>query len=211
MTPEPEVHFEWKPMNFTLNPLDSQIQKQEVEKPIPIEIKVEVNPIEEAKVEEAKPEIKIESVVEEVVKAEEKVVEIISENLLTQQLDAVESNVPDFVNTWQSWLKIDREVKPKEEAVQVEKTIEKKSEIIDRFIEDNPRISQLKEESQYVVKEKKADISHLMTETLAKLYVEQKLYSKAIKAYEVLKKKHPEKSEYFNIKIQEIKELKQNK
>ena len=49
-----------------------------------------------------------------------------------------------------------------------------------------------------------------MTETLANLYVEQKLYAKAIKAYEVLIEKHPQKEERFNEKIQEIKDLRKN-
>ena len=62
-----------------------------------------------------------------------------------------------------------------------------------------------------MVKEKADDISHLMTETLAKLYITQRLYSKAIKAYEILQQKHPEKAEFFETKIQEIKELKQGK
>ena len=78
-------------------------------------------------------------------------------------------------------------------------------------LEENPKISQLKEDAHYVVKEKANDISHLMTETLAKLYVEQRLYTKAITAYEALKKKHPERQDEFEDKIQEIKELKNQK
>ena len=62
-----------------------------------------------------------------------------------------------------------------------------------------------------MVKEKSDDISHLMTETLAQLYTEQKLYSKAVKAYEILSNKFPEKKSYFEDKIKEIKELRQNK
>lgn len=113
----------------------------------------------------------------------------------------IDSNVPGFINTWQSWLKIGRT-----EEVEKEKE-EIKEKAIETFIENNPRISQLKEESTYVVKEKNDDISHLMTETLAKLYFEQKLYSKAIKAFEILIKKHPEKKEYFTTRIKEIKEF----
>ncbi|MNY58180.1 hypothetical protein D3C86_1944870 [compost metagenome] len=56
------------------------------------------------------------------------------------------------------------------------------------------------------MKEKTDDISHLMTETLANLYIEQKLYTKAINAFLVLAKKHPNKKEYFENKIQEIKD-----
>ena len=120
------------------------------------------------------------------------------------------SNVPGFVNTWQSWLKIDRSGIKTPENIPV-KVIEKKAEIIDKFIEENPKISQLKEEVNFVVKEKNDDISHLMTETLAKLYTEQRLYTKAIKAYEILQNKHPEKAKDFKVKIQEIKDLKQGK
>jgi len=127
-------------------------------------------------------------------KAEETLVETPKKNFL-------DSNVPGFINTWQSWLKIDRA-----EEVEKEKT-EIKTKAIENFIENNPKISQLKEESTYVIKEKNDDISHLMTETLATLYFEQKLYTKAIKAFEILIKKNPEKEEYFKTKIQEIKDF----
>ena len=114
----------------------------------------------------------------------------------------VDSNVPGFINTWQSWLKIDRtEKEPEKDKIEV------KNKVIESFIENNPKISQLKDESSFVVKEKNDDISHLMTETLAKLYIEQKLYTKAIKAFEILADKHPERKSYFEDKIQEVKDL----
>ncbi|MFP3596348.1 hypothetical protein [Chryseobacterium sp. SIMBA_029] len=119
----------------------------------------------------------------------------------------LDSNVPGFINTWQSWLKIDR---PEENEEQEPKT-EDKIKVIDAFIENNPKISQLREEGSYVIREKKGDISHLMTETLANLYVEQKLYSKAIKAFEILKQKHPEKTEHFNAKIAHVNDIKSGK
>ncbi|GEN77826.1 hypothetical protein [Chryseobacterium hagamense] len=112
-----------------------------------------------------------------------------------------DSNIPGFINTWQSWLKIDRT-----EEVVKEKT-ELKNKVIETFIENNPRISQLKEESSFVIREKGDDISHLMTETLANLYFEQKLYTKAIKAFETLIRKTPEKKKYYEGKIQEIKDF----
>lgn len=111
-----------------------------------------------------------------------------------------DSNVPGFINTWQSWLKIDRA-----EEVPIDKT-EIKNKVIESFIENNPKISQLKDEVNFVVKEKTDDISHLMTETLANLYIEQKLYSKAVNAFLVLANKFPERKEYFEEKIQEIKD-----
>ena len=112
---------------------------------------------------------------------------------------ASNSNVTSFISTWKSWLKIDRSeiVTPSEQ--------DKKAAIIDKFIENNPKISPIKEDVDFIVKEKSNDISHLMTETLAQLYVEQKLYTKAIQAYKILQEKHPEKTEEFEERIEEIK------
>ncbi|WP_265428931.1 hypothetical protein [Chryseobacterium sp. YIM B08800] len=112
----------------------------------------------------------------------------------------LDSNVPGFINTWQSWLKIDRT-----EEIEKVKT-EIKNKAIESFIENNPKISQLKDEVNFVVKEKTDDISHLMTETLANLYIEQKLYTKAINAFHTLANKHPERKEYFENRIQEVKD-----
>ncbi|MCY0976321.1 hypothetical protein PGH12_11415 [Chryseobacterium wangxinyae] len=122
----------------------------------------------------------------------------LEEKIAQQKAD--DSNVPGFINTWQSWLKIDRA-----EDVPVDKT-DIKNKVIESFIENNPKISQLKDEVNFVVKEKTDDISHLMTETLANLYIEQKLYSKAVNAFLILSNKFPDKKEYFEEKIQEIKD-----
>ncbi len=48
----------------------------------------------------------------------------------------------------------------------------------------------------------------LMTETLARIYVEQKNYDKAIQSYQILSLKYPEKSSLFADQIQAIKVLK---
>lgn len=228
-----EIHTDWKPMNFVMNPLDSMIQKPAVSQPKatekPVEVKPEIAITEEKKIVEEVAPIELKKEVLEEVKIEEKPVEksilntsFLKNNVQEAPVQAIEtpvekvsaeennSNVPDFVNTWQSWLKIDRSMVKTPENIPV-KVIEKKAEIIDKFIEENPKISQLKEEVSFVVKEKNDDISHLMTETLAKLYTEQRLYTKAIKAYEILQNKHPEKAEDFKAKIQEIKDLKQGK
>ncbi len=46
-----------------------------------------------------------------------------------------------------------------------------------------------------------------MTETLAKLYLEQKKYKKAIQAYKILSLKYPEKSSFFADRIKAVKQL----
>lgn len=123
--------------------------------------------------------------------------------------EATESNVPVFINTWQNWLKIDRGAATEKKPI-VSKA-EQKIKSIENFIENEPKISKLKDDSDFVVKDKGDNIQHLMTETLARLYTEQKLYAKAIKAYEILGEKHPEKKTFFSDKIQEVKDLRQNK
>ena len=224
---KPEVVEEpvstWKPMTFSANTPDALIGKTpEIEKPkqdIIIkeekvkpeaieEIVIDEKPIEEEKPlakETERPVMNVSFFGNQVAKiAEKKEIPAILEKPKSEEM--VDSNVGTFINTWQSWLKIDR---PKA-AETAEKTIVVKEKIIDQFIEKNPKISQLKDEVNFVVKEKKDDISHLMTETLAKLYVEQKLYSKAIKAYETLIQKHPQKEDYFNEKIEEVKEIRKS-
>ena len=48
---------------------------------------------------------------------------------------------------------------------------------------------------------------HLITDTLANIYLKQGNYAKAIFAYEKLSLKYPEKSTYFAGQISEIKRL----
>ena len=132
-----------------------------------------------------------------------------AEKIAEETVKPDDSNVPTFINTWQNWLKIDRSkidsAKPALSKTEIKNTV------IENFIVKEPKISKLKEESDFVVKEKGDNISHLMTETLAKLYVEQKLYSKAIKAYQILSEKHPEKEAHFAEQINYVKDLRQNK
>ena len=221
-----ELKSEWKPMQFAGNTPASLIAKSVEEKTSTP--KVEVSEKKEKPkeiIEEAIPEEKIETKTEErpvfnVSFFTQKVSPIESEKNEEQTeieskvhetpKETAESNIPTFINTWQNWLKIDRNQPKTEEKTEISIT-EIKNKVIDNFIENEPKISKLKENSDFVIKEKSDDISHLMTETLAKLYTEQKLYSKAIKAYEILSNKFPNKKSEFADKIKEIKELRQNK
>jgi tetratricopeptide (TPR) repeat protein len=105
---------------------------------------------------------------------------------------------------------INREEEPKQP--EADDSISKKMELIDRFIETNPKIVPAKTSPSPLVNIDRfsQDSSSLMTETLARVYLEQKKYSKAIQAYEILILKYPEKSVFFADRISDIKILQQN-
>ena len=88
-----------------------------------------------------------------------------------------------------------------------------RTNLINRFITSNPKIipSQKSLPTKDIAKETFYNKSVLMTETLAKVYLEQKKYKKAIKAYKILSLKYPEKSSLFAGCISEIKKLKEYK
>ena len=61
-----------------------------------------------------------------------------------------------------------------------------------------------------MIKDKGDDISHLMTETLANLYLGQRLYNKSINAFEILQKNSLKRRKNSE-KINYIKDLKSGK
>ena len=87
----------------------------------------------------------------------------------------------------------------------------KKSDLIDRFIENNPKIGPTPKTIKKInIKESlKLDKNELMTETLAKVYLEQKKYKKAIQAYKILSLKYPEKSGFFADRIKAVEKIQQ--
>ncbi len=90
---------------------------------------------------------------------------------------------------------------------------ENKFDLIEKFIESNPKIKPVGKTPQTIdisLEISKED-DHLMTETLAKVYLEQKKYENAIKAYRILSLKYPEKSVFFAHRIKAIKILQRNK
>lgn len=190
---------EWKPLDFMPNTPDALLEKENIS------------------VSEEK------QLQEETIQKNEAVIE------------PPKSNVPQFINTWQSWLRLEKtesvlvehlkeietEEPQKEEELQpepIEEITENskediKSKAIDTFIESNPKISKVNKDftEYFTPKDKGDDISHLMTETLANLYVEQRLYTKAIQSFKILIQKYPEKKEHFKARIQEVKELRMSK
>ena len=122
-------------------------------------------------------------------------------------------------HSFQEWLQISR-IKPinrendfQNEAVLEENNTEKqkKIELIDKFIESSPKIPKIDKNSINTIsyEPKEESQSYLMTETLAKVYLEQKKYDKAIQAYEILILKYPEKNTIFANRIKDIKYLQQ--
>ncbi len=126
-------------------------------------------------------------------------------------------------HSFSEWLKLTK-AKPIERSEETskeesEKSIkedekERKFELIDKFIQENPKIipSEIENKSQ---KEEKNNLAKpytqatdsLMTETLAKVYLQQKNYKKAIQAYKILILKNPEKSGFFADQIRAIEKL----
>ena len=87
--------------------------------------------------------------------------------------------------------------------------VEKKLDLINEFIKNSPKIEFSKEEksdNEIIIDTKIKD--ELITETLAKIYVTQKKFNKAIKAYDILSLKYPKKSSFFADQINYIKKLK---
>ena len=82
--------------------------------------------------------------------------------------------------------------------------------LIDKFINTNPKIKiKPPEESakKSVIDDQGMVSETLMTETLARVYVEQKNYKKAKQAYKILSLKYPEKSGFFADQIRAIEKL----
>ncbi len=124
-------------------------------------------------------------------------------------------------HSFQEWLQlskskpIQREISAFANENSEENDLEKKKkiELIDKFIQTNPKIPQIKHDvkgSNFIFEPSKSDNSYLMTETLAKVYLEQHKYQKAIQAYEILILKYPEKSSFFADRILDIKNLEHN-
>jgi len=88
----------------------------------------------------------------------------------------------------------------------------KEFQIIDKFIKEEPQIrppAANKIDSENKAKKSSEDANQVVSETLAKIYVEQMLYHKALDVYKKLSLKFPEKSTYFASQIKYL-ELKVN-
>lgn len=101
----------------------------------------------------------------------------------------------------------------KKELLKIEEVKEQTSEfdLIDSFLQNDPRMTprptarpaQQEDISTSSVVEKE----NYITETLAKIYIKQGLYSKAISTYEKLCLKYPKKNSYFVQQIEKVKAI----
>ncbi|SDS24963.1 hypothetical protein [Gramella sp. MAR_2010_147] len=115
-------------------------------------------------------------------------------------------------HSFSEWLKLTKAepVQRDDEKIE-EKTDEgrlRKFELIEEFISKNPKIKPGKIANKAnLAEESVAAPESLMTETLAKVYLEQKNYKKAVQAYKILILKNPEKSGFFADQIRAIEKL----
>ena len=82
--------------------------------------------------------------------------------------------------------------------------------LIDKIIENSPGQIKIKDDQKFYspehnAKESLLDNEHLVSETLAKIYALQGSVNKAVRAYEILSLKFPQKSAYFASLIQKLK------
>ncbi|WP_299898297.1 hypothetical protein [uncultured Aquimarina sp.] len=171
----------------------------------------------------------IETIIEQ---SEKNEIDEVSEEEKSAAETALEIHKPlDFnkkeSHSFAEWLKltsalpIDREtdstINPKDQDQQTENEKPNKQDhkfhLIDEFIANNPKIKPAEKNapSRNLANEHMVAPDELMTETLARVYLAQKKYKKAIQAYKILILKNPEKSGFFADQIRAIKKLQENK
>lgn len=122
----------------------------------------------------------------------------------------------DGVHSFSHWLEMmsqKRSTPPEETPAKRNK----KWELIDSFIKEKPEIrspkpdgANMHDEIHDLTEKSSAETEEFMTETLARIYIKQKNYSKALHIFKKLSLKYPEKSIYFAGQIKIIEQLKNN-
>jgi len=123
------------------------------------------------------------------------------------------------IHSFHEWLQLTKaqpiernpQPKPLDEKPVEQPEKEKKFELIAQFINTKAKLSPtLSEDQTDISTESTRENESLMTETLARVYLEQKKYAKAIQAFKILSLKYPEKSSFFADRIKAVKFLQKN-
>ncbi|MFY0643738.1 MAG: hypothetical protein JXR19_04660 [Bacteroidia bacterium] len=102
------------------------------------------------------------------------------------------------------WLNHSRE---KEESNEKTSSVEQVNDLLEDFLASKKKPVREKREfykAETKANESEVDDSQLVSETLAKLYVKQELYEKALDAYRKLSLQNPSKSAYFAARITDL-------
>ncbi|HDR88517.1 MAG TPA: hypothetical protein ENN63_02675 [Bacteroidetes bacterium] len=134
----------------------------------------------------------------------------------TQNENGQKTGIKSNSHSFSQWLEMlsgepaDSSSGQEEKKDQSDPPVRRQHDLIDRFLEKNPRIvprDEKADEAEDISRDSVEESEGLFTDTLAQIYVRQGYYSKAIFAYEKLSLKYPEKSSYFASQIQKIQEL----
>ena len=128
---------------------------------------------------------------------------VLVDNSINEEIDKLKLTFIDWIEFTEDNIKHELEI------VEDKKSpLQDKLSIIDKFIENDPKISPIDKSVNSFDEIEFDDYSdELMTETLAKVLVKQKKYKKAIRAYKILCLKYPEKNVLFASQIEKIKNL----
>jgi len=125
-----------------------------------------------------------------------------------QQFDTTSESIAEAEPEEEELLELEPEVPVMREEITGQIS---QSDLIDRFIRTSPTIERLIPGEAQPVKDlseaSAREHGNFITETLAKIYINQGYYSKAINIYEKLSLQYPEKSAYFASRIEKIIEL----
>ncbi|WP_036156777.1 hypothetical protein [Maribacter forsetii] len=145
-------------------------------------------------------------------KSEENIVEDVNvdvqEENIEPQAEVKESKIEKTISKAQEQKVTPKPIrKPKVKS----EAIKKKYDRIDKFIASNPKIVPTEQSAVIdISSSSRIDHNELMTETLARVYLEQKKYKNAIQAYKILSLKYPEKSSFFADRIKTVEKLRKD-